>query len=313
MISTTEKRTVYKAFGLTISSEIPLPELIPLSGQEQPEIEIVVGDLSKAWEQAGPHTSYYAVVDKQVLFHIPHTVIFAVQEGKRIIVSPFPDAPFNMIRLYLLGTCMGALLMQRHILPLHGSAVVIEGKAYAFIGESGAGKSTLAAAFVSQGYELLSDDVIAVSISEDTGTASVIPSYPQQKLWQESIENLGMEARKYTSLHYEADKYAVPVSSRFCADSIPLAGVFELLPVDEERSSIQPVVKLERYAILNLHTYRNFLVPLLGLMPWHFDVSCGIIRQAGMYRLHRSASPSAGFSAQELVSSITNMIEKRSR
>ena len=38
---------------------------------------------------------------------------------------------------------MGALLMQRKILPLHGSAIAIDGKAYAFVGDSGAGKSTL--------------------------------------------------------------------------------------------------------------------------------------------------------------------------
>ena len=60
----------------------------------------------------------------------------------------------------------GALLMQRKILPLHGSAVAIDGKAYAIVGDSGAGKSTLASAFLNKGYQLLSDDVIAVSLSQ---------------------------------------------------------------------------------------------------------------------------------------------------
>ena len=76
------------------------------------------------------------------------------------------EADEDKIRLYILGTCMGALLMQRKILPLHGSAIAIDGKAYAFVGDSGAGKSTLASAFLSKGYKLLSDDVIAVSLSE---------------------------------------------------------------------------------------------------------------------------------------------------
>ena len=35
----------------------------------------------------------------------------------------------DIIRLYILGTCMGAILMQRKILPLHGSAIAINGKA----------------------------------------------------------------------------------------------------------------------------------------------------------------------------------------
>ena len=38
---------------------------------------------------------------------------------------------------YLLGTCMGTILMQRKILPLHGSAIEIEGKVYAIVGDSG--------------------------------------------------------------------------------------------------------------------------------------------------------------------------------
>ena len=74
----------------------------------------------------------------------------------------------NEIRLYILGLVWGLLLMQRKIFPLHGSAIAINGKAYAFIGDSGAGKSTLASAFLSKGYQLLSDDVIAVSLSNDT-------------------------------------------------------------------------------------------------------------------------------------------------
>ena len=54
--------------------------------------------------------------------------------------------------------------MQRKVLPLHGSAIAINGKAYAIIGDSGAGKSTLALAFLNRGYRLLTDDVIAVSL-----------------------------------------------------------------------------------------------------------------------------------------------------
>ena len=50
------------------------------------------------------------------------------------IVSPLKRYDEDVIRLYILGTCMGAILMQRRIFPLHGSAVAINGKAYAFVG-----------------------------------------------------------------------------------------------------------------------------------------------------------------------------------
>ena len=83
--------------------------------------------------------------------------------------------------------------MQRKILPLHGSAIAIEGKAYAIVGESGAGKSTLAASLLSRGYKLLSDDVIPILLSEKN-IPFVVPAYPQQKLWLESLNQFEMKA-----------------------------------------------------------------------------------------------------------------------
>ena len=47
-----------------------------------------------------------------------------------------------------LGTCMGAILMQRKILSITWQCSSNNGKAYAIVGDSGAGKSTLASAFL---------------------------------------------------------------------------------------------------------------------------------------------------------------------
>lgn len=60
-----------------------------------------------------------------------------MEQGKRIVVSPIPGADERKVRLFILGTCMAVIMMQRGILPLHGSAVVIDGWAYAFVGHSG--------------------------------------------------------------------------------------------------------------------------------------------------------------------------------
>ena len=70
------------------------------------------------------------------MFHIPETAIFLIQNGNKIVVSPLMGPIEDEIRLYILGTCMGAILLQRKILPLHGSAIAIDGKAYAIVGDS---------------------------------------------------------------------------------------------------------------------------------------------------------------------------------
>ncbi|RUS45709.1 aldolase [Cohnella sp. AR92] len=294
----------YTAFGLRIRSEYPLPELLRTTEQEgEPDVEIAIGDLSGAWNRYGGPDDYYAYPDDEFLFRVPEVAIFGVRGGKHITVSPFAEAEEKSIRLYLLGTCMGSILMQRGTLPLHGSAVEINGRAYAFVGESGAGKSTLARAFLSRGYRLLSDDVIAVSQSANGGFPIVMPAYPQQKLWRESMDRLGVEPRG--SRHLYESKYAVPVASGFAAEALPLDGIFELGKTEGREAELSPYRGLERLAILRLHTYRPFLIPRLTGEQWHLSAIAGLSSQVDLYRMRR---PSAGFSAYELAERVLETV-----
>jgi energy-coupling factor transporter ATP-binding protein EcfA2 len=224
------------------------------------------------------------------------------------MVTPYPGADEAKIRLYLLGTCMGVLLMQRGILPLHGSAVVIDEKVYAIVGESGAGKSTLAAAFVRAQYPLMTDDVIAVSLSKDSAAATVYPSYPQQKLWEESIEQLGLLSQDYSSIYQRVNKYAVPIPSQFYRDPLPLAGVIELIKTSEPEPSIKAYNRLEGLHVLNVHTYRNSLLHLLNLQQWQFQSITRLASQLPVYQLRR---PVDGFSAFNLVDQIVSLTNKK--
>ncbi|MCP1092525.1 aldolase [Bacillaceae bacterium OS4b] len=241
-----------------------------------------------------------------VMFQVPGAATFKIQEGNEIIVSPISDASEDKIRLYILGTCMGILLLQKKVLPLHGSAIEINGKAYAFIGESGAGKSTLAAAFLKEGFQLLSDDVIPVSLSKDN-EPFITPSYPQQKLWQESLQAFGIEKKGYQPLFERETKFAVPVTSSFSKEPLPLSTVFELVKTEHGEVTLQKINQLERFRTLFCHTYRNFLVPRLGLMEWHFMESVNILNKIHMYQLHR---PNKGFTVNNLVSQILENINE---
>ncbi len=190
MIQTVNKYA-YQAFGLKILSDIKFPELTSIEHMmENSDIVIEINDLSEQWSVLDVQQNTFFTKENLVLFRIDGTAIFSVQDGNKIIVSPFKGSEESKIRLYILGTCMGALLLQRKILPLHGSAIAINGKAYAIVGERGAGKSTLASALINKGFKLLSDDVISVSLDHEN-VPFVTPSYPQQKLWQESLEAFG--------------------------------------------------------------------------------------------------------------------------
>ncbi|MFC5701752.1 HPr kinase/phosphorylase [Cohnella faecalis] len=306
MVHTIQKQ-LYRAFGFAVESGFALPELPRLEGEaELADVVIEAADLTADWNRLVEPNRKSVVLENRILFQIPGTATFDIQDGKKIRVCPAEDADEDQVRLYILGTSMGALLLQRRILPLHGSAIAVDGKAYAIIGESGAGKSTLASAFLRQGYSLVSDDVIAVTFAED-GTPMVTPSYPQQKLWQQSLDGFGMSNEHYRPIFRRESKFAVPVVSSYHTEPLPLAGLFELVKSDGEEPSLAPVRSLERLAVLHAHTYRQFWIPRLGLTDWHFQKTAQLSGKAGIYRLQR---PATGFTAPELAAIILNTIQK---
>ncbi|WP_245809738.1 aldolase [Cohnella massiliensis] len=305
-----EPKFRYTAFGFRIASEIEFPELLPGSDRGPADIEIGMADLLDAWKEEETANRIYRVQDNRVLFHFPDVAIASISDGRKIGVCPLPGVDERLVRLYILGSCMGAVLFQKRILPLHGSAIVIGGRAYAIVGNSGAGKSTLAAAFVERGYSLLTDDVIAVSVlPEAGGVPHVIPAYPQQKLWQESISLLEIQASEYRPLWNKADKFGIPVVSKFASEPIPLAGIFELTAAKQSGVQLHPVERLESLPLLRYHTYRNFLIAPLHLEQWHFDASVAIARATPIYRLTRS---SGEYTLHELPGRILQTVEKES-
>ncbi|MFD0697811.1 aldolase [Paenibacillus sp. GCM10027628] len=301
-------RNTYKAFGMHVSSEIPLPELMQSEGLEHSEdLVITMDNLTQRWDEMVDDGNNFIAQNDVFLFKIPDTAIYCMEKGSKITVSPLPGADIDKVRLFLLGTCMGATLLQRRVLPLHGSAVVIDGKAYAFVGESGAGKSTLAAAFGQKGYQLLTDDVIAVTLNPELGMAIVHPAYPQQKLWQQSMDHFGLQSNQFSPIFQEENKFAVPVFSNFHQTEIPLAGVFELTKSENDTISMTPMNSLEKIYALMRHTYRGSLITKMGLQQWHFTMTAAIAGQIQMYNVLRSTTR---FTAFDLVSQITHQIDE---
>lgn len=301
------QKLIYKAFGLNVSSELPLPELPKQNNmKEKIDISIELGDLTSLWIGLGDPNRFCVEKGNSVILHIPNIAIYYIENGNKIIVSPMINAHVDQVRLYILGSCMGALLMQRRILPLHGSAIVINDKAYAIVGDSGAGKSTLASAFLDKGYQLLSDDVIPVSLSNENHPI-VNPSYPQQKLWQESLVAFGMTSKDYRPIFDRETKFTVPVASQFSYQPFPLAGVFELVKTEEDEITIRPIQSLQRLHTIYHHTYRNFLIDRLGLREWHFSITAKIAEKILVYQLQR---PMNRFTAHDLTSVIIHTINK---
>src|SRR5437016_2151816 len=136
----------YFVCGLRIRSEIPLPELAsgqPVDGA--PVIDIRFGDAGPALPpRAGP---IFEAGTNEYRHEVPDTARYRIRNGDEIVIAPLGRSSAALMRIFLLGTGLATLCHQRSLLPLHASAIAVDGGCVAFAGPPGAGKSTLAAFF----------------------------------------------------------------------------------------------------------------------------------------------------------------------
>jgi hypothetical protein len=171
----------YAAFGLTVRSDLDLPELPRRGGSagEQADVTITVGEIGRPEvARADEGTIEYVGPDEYYLTF--EVVDVAVRDGREIVVAPKGDVPNEILRHVVLGPAFNHLLHQRGHFVLHASVVDVEGSAVAFLGESGQGKTTTAMAFLLDGYRVLSDDVATIAFGDDG--AAVRGGYPAIKL-----------------------------------------------------------------------------------------------------------------------------------
>src|SRR3990167_10661167 len=135
----------YRAFDLTIQSELPFRELLSNAHMEQDvsQIMITLNAVSPngLLESPSLKTAFYQATKTAFWLHVQQVARFLITNGDQIHIDPLPESDEDSIRLFVLGSCMGALLMQRQLLLLHGNAIKIGEHCVSFIGNSGAGKS----------------------------------------------------------------------------------------------------------------------------------------------------------------------------
>jgi hypothetical protein len=193
---------------------------------------------------------YYEVRPGLFRLDVPGVARYRVEEGSRVFIEPRPNVPLDKVRLFLLGSVMGALLYQRGFFPLHGSAVETPWGAMIFVGNQGAGKSTLAAQFLRKGYRLLSDDVCAVAPAP--GGFEIPPALAQFRLCADAFERFGPAP----AARFDVDKFVVPMGERYCPHPVRLAAIHILADHDEESPVFQMVRGFDRVQRLLENLYR---------------------------------------------------------
>jgi hypothetical protein len=149
-----------------------------------------------------------------------------------------------------MGSAMGALLYQRGLFPLHGSAVETPWGAMVFVGAQGAGKSTLASEFHRAGFRLLSDDVCAVEATPEG--LRILPALAHFRLCSDAYERLGTPA----TARFDVDKFVVPLGEGYCPQPLPLCAIHVLVDHEAAEPAYLPLRGLERIQRLFENLYR---------------------------------------------------------
>jgi hypothetical protein len=179
---------IYLAFDLHISSDLNFSDML-LKSSEEAHVSIHKGTIGiqnfvKCNVYRKGIQAEICIKENNVYHHWDGILKCVIRNGSEIIYEHLRDS-VQTLKLFLLSETIGILLAQRVLYLLHGSAVLINGFAHAFLGEPGAGKSTIAAAFWKAGRTVLTDDLIALNIQEDA--VFLIPSFPQFKIWEHTL------------------------------------------------------------------------------------------------------------------------------
>lgn len=290
----------YQAFQLITHSELELPELQPITNTKSTNIDLVIR------YGAVPTDGLNNPCKKGLFFqakpgifwlHIPNVARFLVIAGNEIIIEPALGAAEALVRVFLLGSCFGVLLMQRGLFLLHGNAIQVDDYAISLTGQSGAGKSTLSGAFFKQGYSILADDICAINTQME-----VIPSFPQIKIWADAAAQLAIDTTNLRAIRPAIEKYAFPLdSAHFCAHRLPLKVIYILTSHNKEEILIQHLSGIEKFMPLRSQRYHPLHLKALAIDKEH-KKQCGQL--ANHVTLARIARPNTGYCIAELVEHI---------
>ncbi|MDA8337479.1 MAG: hypothetical protein M0Z41_21250 [Peptococcaceae bacterium] len=280
---------LYTAFGLHIASGLLLPELLPdLDGPVAPDVHIGLGEVPTDIPGAREKKGIYQVARDRFLFWIRGIGRYYVTDGNRIIIRPDGSPAENAVRLVLLGTGLGSLLLQRGVFSIHGSAVLVNQRCVIFTGVSGVGKSTLSAAFNVRGYPMLTDDVAAVTIDDHNGLPWVQFGYPQHKLRRDSAQAVGVDVSSGSMVFpgKRGSKFALPAHKEFWRSPVRLGAVYELTAGSDD-VSMRHLSIAEKLAVMMSNTYRPWLINGFDLRRQHFEWCVAIARTVPIVRLTR--------------------------
>ena len=257
----------YRAFGLTVGSDMELSGFVPTPAPGTPDVRVTQGTPSSDFNG----DSYARARAEGVLRA-------SLAEGREVIVEVNPEADPLYVSAVVTGELFSVVLRQRGMLVLHGSGVSKDGHAVGFIGDSGWGKSTLAASLVERGWELLTDDLLVVDGLRPGGIPMAVPTHPSMRLSTEAIDRVNASDQAHGQAHALTTKVRIDQSGAFSDRPAPLRQLFVLDPRPSDRHQATPLSAREAVDEFVRHTRGRRLLTAPSALTTHLGQCAALAR-----------------------------------
>ena len=292
-VSAINQHFYYLTYGLKICSTLELPELPEIDPCEQPDVLVTTPGVADRLEDGAYLTNWLEVGDDSCQITIEGIARYRIEQGQRILldrrmprgVDPVADP--GDVRLFLLGSALGALLHQRHWLPLHVSALKTPAGAWAFTGHSGAGKSTMSAwlHFMHQ-WPLITDDVAVIKPTDSDPLLH--PGPARVKLWRDALKALGIGTEGLVRDLMRADKFHIMMNKGVRYDAHRLNALVQLERAEEgEEASLEKVSGIDAFRIVMGAIYRPELGSEFNSDKKLMDEGVRLAQKIRVYRFRR--------------------------
>jgi hypothetical protein len=277
----------YKVYGLNIGSELELPELSPVQNIKV-DVTIGFGKVPEHLPEVRGSGVLFEAAFNDFLFKFEGIGRYRVQDGSRIIIQPEREALPAEIRLVLLGSSIGALLHQRGMLAIHGSAITDGKQTTILSGPSGVGKSTLAAGLLELGYSVIADDISVIGQNEKQHFI-VESGIPHLKLWKDVLAHLN-KTDDFSKVRPQLEKYRIPIP--VLEEETPsLSKIVILSPSNSTDFSYSEILGRDKFHLLRNTTYRLQFIDKMNKTEVHFRNLSQVVNSVQMFHANRPHDP----------------------
>ncbi|MGD9657150.1 MAG: hypothetical protein AB7U61_05845 [Methylocystis sp.] len=206
--------------------------------------------------------------------------------GATVLCRNLSDRSLEFFDAYLTNFSVSAALIQRGEESLHATAIDIGGRAIGLLGACGAGKSTLAAFLKARGGDIITDDMLRLTMDGDTILAH--PGPHRLKLFEEAAKLFLPQAAISGRWSPVGDKFIYDLDDSIKSRSTTrLAALYYLQAPDQPHDGavvLDRLSGLDLFRTISASTMINAL-DKPGRPEHHFHFINGFVNRVPVYRL----------------------------